>query len=147
MSRAAKLKRHGTVVRISGQYNQPWRGFTLQLGHLYGEDEKGFFVSAARPGWSPGTIQIYRCNTSSGDYVWHQTAESVDTETAKKIIQAAGDCGGKVTYEPVNKQVKRIYNPRLTTGRFRPMPHMMIPGGGWGGHETNGIVMEQAKQA
>lgn len=115
MSRGAKLKRHGTVVRVSGQYNQPWRGFTLQLGHLYGEDEKGFFVSAARPGRTPGTIQIYRCDTSSGDYVWRQTVESINTETAKKIIHAAGDRAGKVTYEPVEKQIAKILPSKLTT--------------------------------
>ena len=63
MSRGAKLKRHGTIVRISQQYNQPWRGFTLQKGHLYGEDERGYFVSAARPGRNPNTIEEYRYGT------------------------------------------------------------------------------------
>lgn len=136
MSRGAKLKIHGTIVRVSNQYNQPWRGFRLQLGHLYGEDEHGFFVSAARPGKKPDTIMVYRCDTTSGDYVWRQTVESVNTETAKKIVQAAGNRVGKVTYEPVSKQVRRIYNPRLTTGKYQPMPHIRMLGGTWGSHKA-----------
>lgn len=140
MSRGAKLRRYGTVVRISQQYNQPWRGFTLQMGHLYGEDEKGYFVSAARPGRKPNTIEIYRCDTSNGDYVWSKVSESVNTETAQKIVCEAGKHTRKVTYEPIEKQVRRIYNPRLITGNYKPMPHMGIPGGTWGEHKTRIIV-------
>lgn len=140
MSRGAKLRRHGTIVRISQQYNQPWRGFTLQKGHLYGEDEKGYFVSAARPGRKPNTIEVYRCDTSSGNYVWTKTAENMNTDTAQKIIQTAGSTDHKVTYEPVEKQVRRIYNPRLTVGKYTPTPHMRMPGGTWGSHKTSGFV-------
>lgn len=107
MNKAEKLKRHGVVIRVSVQYNQPWRGFTLQRGHLFGEDEKGYFVSAARPGRRPGTVIVYRCDTSSGDYVWSKTAESVDTETVKRIIQAAHEHGCDIQYEPIERQIQK----------------------------------------
>lgn len=140
MNKSEKLKRHGIVIRISGQYNQPWRGFTLQKGHLFGEDERGYFVSSARPGKRSGTIQIYRCDTPRGDYEWRLTVENIETETAKKIILAAGERAGRVEYEPVEKQVKRFYNPRLTSAPVRPMPHMRAPGGTYGTHGTRGYV-------
>ena len=136
-----KSKAMKGIVRISERYNQPWRGFTLQRGHLFGEDERGYFVSAARPGHKAGTIIVYRCDTSSGDYVWRKTVESTDTEIAKRIMNASSKRGGTVRYEPVRMQIKRIYNPPLTTGAYLPMPHMRIPGGV---DKTRNIMVAQA---
>jgi hypothetical protein len=119
------------------QYNQPWHGFTLQQGHLFGEDEWGYFVSAAKPGRCKDTIQVYRCDTSSGDYVWYSTNMSVSKHpTAQKIIEAAGTRECKVTYEPIEKQARRLIQPRLTVGAYTPMKHMSIPNPGHGKHET-----------
>lgn len=121
MSRGAKLRKHGTVVRISQQYNQPWRGFTLQKGHLYGEDDKGYFVSAAKPAGIVDMIEVYRCDTRTGDYVWTKTAESKNTDTVQKILHAVSLTGHKITYEPEIRQVRTFYS-RLPASSPKPQP-------------------------
>lgn len=128
MTKAEKQKRRGIIVRTAQTYNQPWRGFTLLKGHLFGQDEKGYFVSAAQPCNNPKYIHIYRCDISTGNYIWHKTKESIFMETGRHILEAAHNSPG-VEGEPIEKQIEKLYNPRLVTGRFTPMPNMRIPGG------------------
>lgn len=130
MTKAEKYAAAGKP-RISTYAGQPWRGFTLQRGHAFGSDERGFYVSAAEQAGNRHFIFVYRCDTSTGDYRWQKCREAVTTKTSQAIIHAIHDYGRGVSYGPMRKQVQALYNPPLTTIRYTAMKHMRIPGGSW----------------
>ena len=75
------------VVRISQYYNQPWRGFTLQRGHFYGQDITGdYFVSSYEPGFNPNTIVVYARAEFNG--VWERLELPRDDELCMLIAKA-----------------------------------------------------------
>lgn len=138
MTKADRYARIG-IPRISTYAGQPWRGFTLQKGHAFGKDKLGFYVSAAEQAGSRHFIYVYRCDTSSGEYMWRKTREAITTRTSQAIIAAIRQYGRGLSFGPLRKQVKAIYNPLLTTSLYLPMPHMRIPGGAWKPKQTIGF--------
>ncbi|MPM22635.1 hypothetical protein SDC9_69093 [bioreactor metagenome] len=129
MSKSKELKGQ---VRISRRWNQPWRGFTLQRGHFYGETKDGiFFVSGLEK--HHDQIKVYICDTSSGDYVWTARFLQSNDELVqhiKKAIPERKSLGiDRVEFEPLERQ-QTGYHPRLTSEATYPWKPMRIPAAG-----------------
>jgi len=111
-------KRLKGVVRISTQYNQPWRGFTLQRGHFYGQTESGVFFVSGLDKNSRGEIKAYLCAVSlySDTYKWKAYWLSPDSQLAHMLIEAVPKRKAlgidKVEFKPASKET--IKEKRVT---------------------------------
>lgn len=109
MNRRAKKP----LARVS-QTRQIWNGFHLWRGHIYGEDANGPYVTGVQRAYGGSGIIVYRAIWAGERYKWHKTIEPSATETGKAILAAAATrpC---VDFGSVGEQVRRIYNPIVTT--------------------------------
>lgn len=119
---------------VNMQYDNNWRDFTLQRGHVYGWSPE----IAKEPGLD-GHFVVYRemlnsiilyCSSAERDsYVWNRYAIEKDSLTAKSILEILPS-RASVQFRPLDEQnTTALYNPRLTTEKFTPMPRMRIPMG------------------
>lgn len=122
-------------VRISQTYGQRWHDFTLQKGHMFGEDKDGFFVTAGEPR-KHSTIIVYRCKgvpaANPDFYRWHAVLEHKGTELYAKIMQCKAENPGlKVEFKPLEKEKRIAPNPLRTSGKVREYKPMRIPYAGF----------------
>ena len=134
-SKAAKLKGE---VRLCVRCNLRWHDFTLQKNHLFGSDEKGYFVSAGLPD-EKGKIKVYRAQPVPAEnpdfYRWYPTYEAKGSELYNKIISFKHDHKGlKVEFLPLEKEKKIAPNHMRKPSLPRPYKTHRIPGGSRGGN-------------
>lgn len=119
---------------VNEQYDNNWRDFTLQMGHVY-----GWSPELAREAGLDGHFVVYRemknsiilyCSHQTRDrYVWDRYAIEKDTMTGHGILERLKERSG-VNFRPLEEQsVTPLYNPRIVTEQFTPMPRMRIPMG------------------
>ena len=136
-SKAAKMKKHG-VVRVCACPTLEWHNFTLQLNDMFGEDEKGYYVSRGRPGTHKGTVIVYRCTRSASPYKefdWYKTVEFISHGTGKAIEAKARTLKPqKLKPCHVDRMIREQYNPSLTTEPFDATAagRRRIPSAGFG---------------
>lgn len=99
------------LARVSPT-RQVWNGFNMWRGHIYGEDDKGPFVTGVQR--ANGGIIVYRAVWGMDRYKWHKVVEPATTETGKAILAAVvtRPC---VDFGTVMEQVRQVYNPNVTT--------------------------------
>lgn len=106
-------------VRISLYYNNPWRGFTLQRGHFFGQDENGdYFVCGLEHG-SNNTIAVYAMNEHGAK--WYKYYLPVSHPLCQRILaaiperKALGISG--VEFQPLDLAIKHGKVKPQTTRR------------------------------
>lgn len=129
-------------VTINSKFYCPWRGFTLQRGHVYGYSPEldgedgmtGLFV-VYREKESSIILYVSRISFKNGtrdSYTWYRHAIEKDSKTGQAIMHVLAKRKGGVERRPINeKDVEKVYNPPLLKNHYTPMPSMRIPGGSY----------------
>lgn len=112
------------------QNRQPWNGFNLARGHLFGRYEGVLYVSTAAPdSYRPGYIKAYRHSRTQNVHKWNAVSILAKSELGQLIIaaQAKNPWGGVCLQEPT---VKSVYNDKRT-GHYSPRPPMLRAKTSW----------------
>lgn len=136
-SKSEKLKGE---VRICTRFNLRWHDFTMQKNHLFGIDEKGYFVTAGEP--RNNTIKVYRAQPVPAQnpdfYRWYATYEQKGSELYNKIMAFKRENPGrKVEFVPLEIEKHIANNDMRMPGKPRPFRAHAIPGGGTGTHYSH----------
>ncbi len=142
-----RLRENGSYCSISQQYNRPYETtffmdgvltkfqFTLQKGHLFGWD-----ADKLQPFVVQKILKNHIVLYVPDNRKWDDTCSirkitmPKNTDLGRIILEKAAErkrLGFRgVTYEPVKKQVQKIYNPPLTANyNYQRTNYMRIPGG------------------
>lgn len=114
-----------------------WFGFNLLKHQIFGKllDGSCFVLKEPKPserGRRQPHFTVYHGTIIQGvgDYRWTTMPVHYDSDLGKALFAAIKQRGNyKVIHKTVKQQVHDIYNPRIVTEAFTPMPHMRIPGG------------------
>lgn len=129
-------------VTINSKFNNIWRDFTLQRGHIYGYSPEldgndgmtGCFVVYQE---KKNSIILYVSrfsfkNETRDSYVWYRHAIDKNSRTGEAIMPVLKKRVGGVCCKPIDSdEVKKVYNPPLIKNHYTPMPSMRIPGGSY----------------
>lgn len=142
MTKAEKLRAKGPYCLSAQNPGQPWHGFTLQKGHLYGwSGRDNFVVKSIHDDYIEvrfHSVQVdcppvcYNCAKSyvpgESHDVWEIRRIKPTSRLGKMIIESAKKYGTEIAYVSEAKQVKGWYNPPITANyRYTNMGHN-IPG-------------------
>lgn len=134
---AHKAQRLIGKARVCDRYNQPWRGFTLQRGHFFGETTDGVYFVSGLESRKDGKIKVYlgTAHLYSNEYNWSVhwcDADNYIVGLCVAEIPRRKRMGiERVEFQPLERQ-RTGYNPRLTTERAYPYEPLRIAGGGKG---------------
>lgn len=132
---STKAQRLKGKARVSDRYNQPWRGFTLQRGHFYGETVDGVYFVTGLESRKDGKVKVYlgTAHLYSNEYNW--TVHWCDpgshiVQLCIAEIPRRNRLGiDHVEFKPLEKQ-KTGYNPRTTSEKPYPYDPVRIPAAG-----------------
>lgn len=127
-------------VRICTKFNLHWHNFTLQRGHLYGQNKDGYFVSALEPG-KPGTIKVYRAGRDEQWEVCYLKMSDELTQKLKEAVMRRQEMGiNGVEFQPIkNQKIPNMPKLRMTK-RVYPWKPIHIPQPGTGSKTAEFVV-------
>lgn len=116
-------------VRVSVNYNHPWRGFTLQKGHFYGTtDNMTYFVTALENHGSLVKFYISR-QPEHWETVYIPRNSALVRAVLRQVKTRKEKGMTAVTKQPLDKMPIGKTPKMRQTGTFTPMPSMYIAGG------------------
>lgn len=132
---AKAIDRGEIYCTINSTPRKSWRDFTLQPGHIFGYspelktgDESGLFVLYQV---MDDYLVLYTAKKTPDKYAWRPVMVDFGSDTADRIVEVLRRRVGGVVTDKYN--IAGVYNPKIVTGAFMPMPYMRIPMGRRGG--------------